>query len=165
MKRKKPEEAENILKGSKTVAVIEAVCDTTNIGSIFRSAAALGIDAVLLTPDSCDPLNRRCVRVSMGSVFRIPWAFVPDPVMLLKEQGFTTVALALKDNSLPISDPILNGCTRIALVLGSEGWGLPESTIAKCDYTAIIPMQRGVDSLNVGTAAAIAFYQFTHTSR
>ena len=159
MKRKPLPQPADILHGAKRVAVIEAVCDTTNIGSIFRSAAALGIDAILLTPDSCDPLNRRSVRVSMGTVFKIPWTFADEPVTTLNDLGFTTIALALKPDSLPLDSPQFQNLERAAMVLGTEGEGLTDATIAKCRYTAIIPMARGVDSLNVGSAAAVAFWQ------
>lgn len=164
MRRKPPMEASVICKGSR-VAVIEAVCDTTNIGSIFRSAAALGIDGILLTPDSCDPLNRRAIRVSMGSVFKVPWAIEENPVDLLKKNNFTTVALTLHKDSLNIDDPILASREKIALVLGTEGDGLSKEIIARCDYKAIIPMQKGVDSLNVGAAAAVAFWQFRSNNK
>ena len=151
---------DSICENGKRMAVIEAVCDTTNIGSIFRSAAALGFDGILLTPDSCDPFNRRSIRVSMGSVFKIPWAICSDPVELLKKYGFSTIALALEKDSLPIDSPLLMANEKIALVLGTEGDGLSQNIIAKCDYKAIIPMFRHIDSLNVGSAAAIAFWQF-----
>lgn len=158
MKRPDDKNPREICENSKRVAVIEDVCDTTNIGSIFRSAAALGIDAVLLTPESCDPFNRRAIRVSMGAVFKIPWAFCEDPVNLLNEIGYATIALALRPESIPINDIELKSHEKIAMVLGSEGNGLSEEIISKCRYKAIIPMHRNVDSLNVGVAAAIAFY-------
>ncbi len=151
--------AEVVTSGARRVAVIDGVCDTTNIGSIFRSAAALGIDAVLLTRTSCDPWNRRSVRVSMGSVFLIPWAWVDDPVDDLRRLGFTTAAMALTDRSVPIDSPELTSCDRIALILGTEGEGLAEDVISRADVTTRIPMHHGVDSLNVATAAAIAFWQ------
>ena len=141
------------------MAVIESVCDTTNIGSIFRSAVALGIDAILLTPDSCDPFNRRAIRVSMGAVFKIPWTFHPDPVSLLNDYGFTTIALALHEDAVPLSSPELKNNERIAMVLGTEGDGLTHNIISKCRYKAIIRMHHKVDSLNVGAAAAIAFWE------
>lgn len=159
MKRKPTVDPVIICGSSKRIAVIEAVCDTTNIGSIFRSAAALGIDGILLTPDSCDPFNRRSIRVSMGSVFKIPWAFTHKPVELLRENGFTTVALALRKDSISIDSSELKQKERLAMVLGTEGDGLSEDIIAKCDYKAIIPMYHNVDSLNVGVAAAIAFWE------
>lgn len=160
MHRKESVSAIELCRSATKIAVIEAVCDTTNIGSIFRSAAALGIDAILLTPDSCDPFNRRSIRVSMGTVFKIPWAFADDPVQLLRDNGFTTIALALDTDSIPIDSPLLKNLEKIALVLGTEGNGLTQSIISKCHYKAIIPMYRDVDSLNVGVAAAIAFWEF-----
>ena len=142
------------------VVVIQSVCDTTNIGAIFRSAAALGIDAVLLTPDSCDPLNRRAVRVSMGSVFLVPWTWLPEDYNeLFHRFGFKTVAMALTDQSVPLDDPALKAEPRLAIIMGTEGDGLPHSTIEKADYTVRIPMQHGVDSLNVAAAAAVAFWE------
>lgn len=159
MRRKQPIEPSLICRNSRRIAVIEAVCDTTNIGSIFRSAAALGIDGILLTPDSCDPFNRRSIRVSMGSVFKVPWAFSVDPVEVLKNSGFITVALTLHKDSIPIDSPILKQYRRLAMVVGTEGEGLSPEIIAKCDYKAIIPMYHNVDSLNVGAAAAVAFWE------
>lgn len=141
------------------VAVVDSVCDTTNIGSIFRAAAALGIDGVLLTPTSCDPLNRRSVRVSMGNVFLVPWTWLDGPVESLGQYGFRTVALALTDRSVSIDDPVLKAEPRLALVLGTEGDGLAPEVIAATDYTARIPMHNGVDSLNVASAAAVAFWE------
>ena len=159
MKRKPSLRLEEIFENSCRIAVIEAVCDTTNIGSIFRSAAALGIDGVLLTPDSCDPLNRRSIRVSMGTVFKVPWTFSENPVKILKDNGFTTVALTLHKDSLDIDHPKLKCHEKLALVLGTEGEGLSQEIIEKCDYKAIIPMYNNVDSLNVGAAAAVAFWE------
>lgn len=153
-----------ICRSAHRIALIEGVCDTTNVGSIFRSAAALGIDCILLTRDSCDPLNRRSVRVSMGAVFKIPWAFADNPVDLLKENGFVTVALALTPEAIAIDSDELRKHERIAMVLGTEGNGLKRSTIARCDYQAVIPMHNGVDSLNVGAAAAVAFWQLRTAS-
>ncbi|MDD6723242.1 MAG: RNA methyltransferase [Bacteroidales bacterium] len=141
------------------VAVVDGVCDTTNIGSIFRAAAAMGIDGVLLTPTSCDPLNRRSVRVSMGNVFLVPWTWLDAPVESLGQYGFHTVALALTDKSVSIDDPQLKAEPRLALVLGTEGDGLAPEVIAATDYTARIPMHNGVDSLNVASAAAVAFWE------
>lgn len=148
-----------LLREAKRVAVIDGVCDTTNIGAIFRSAAALGIDAVLLTPESCDPLNRRALRVSMGTVFQVPWTRLEAPVESLSQFGFKTIAMALTDRSVPIDDPQLCAEPKLAIVLGTEGDGLAEKVIAACDYTARIPMARGVDSLNVAAASAVAFWQ------
>ena len=149
----------DVVSEARRVAVIEAVCDTTNIGAIFRSAAALGVDAVLLTRDSCDPLNRRAVRVSMGSVFLVPWTWLDGPVNTLRSYGFRTAALALNDDSIPLDDPRLRQEERLAVIMGTEGDGLPRQTIAEADYTVRIPMRHGVDSLNVASAAAVAFWQ------
>lgn len=143
---------------SRRVVVIDGVTDTTNIGAIFRSAAALGIGAVLLTPTSCDPLNRRAVRVSMGSVFLVPWTWIDD-INSLKQLGFRTAAMALTDNSVPIDDPGLNAEPKLAIIMGTEGDGLAREVIAAADYVARIPMAHGVDSLNVAAAAAVAFWQ------
>lgn len=161
MRRPQPKPLEDICRNARRIVVIEGVVDTTNIGAIFRSAAALGIDAVLLTPNSCDPLNRRAVRVSMGSVFLVPWGFTENG--LLNEQlhalGFKTVAMALTDNSVPLDDARHNNEPRLAIIMGTEGDGLPHSTIIKADYVARIPMAHGVDSLNVAAASAVAFWQ------
>ena len=140
------------------------VVDTTNIGAIFRSAAALGIDAVLLTPSSCDPLNRRAVRVSMGSVFLVPWTWLEAPVCSLKELGFKTAAMALTDNSVSIDHPTLKEESRLAIVMGTEGDGLSSETIGKADYVVRIPMYHGVDSLNVAAASAVAFWELRDRS-
>lgn len=148
-----------ICKEAHRIVVIDGVVDTTNIGAIFRSAAALGIDAVLLTPTSCDPLNRRAVRVSMGSVFLLPWAWLEEPVNDLNRYGFKTVAMALTDNSIPIDDPALAKEPRLAIIMGTEGDGLSNSTIGNADYVVRIPMYHGVDSLNVAAASAVAFWQ------
>ena len=150
---------EEILKEARRVVVIEAVTDTTNIGAIFRSAAALGIDAVLLTRDTCDPLNRRAVRVSMGSVFLVPWTWLDVPISSLHEYGFRTVAMALTDQSIPLDDARLKAEARLAIIMGTEGDGLPQQTISEADYTVRIPMAHGVDSLNVAAAAAVAFWE------
>ena len=138
---------------------MDGVVDTTNIGAIFRSAAALGIDAVLLTPTSCDPLNRRAVRVSMGSVFLVPWTWLDGPLGKLNDLGFRTAAMALTDDSISIDDPILANEPKLAIVMGTEGDGLSHKTIAEADYVVRIPMSHGVDSLNVAAAAAVAFWQ------
>lgn len=158
MRRPQPLPLEEVCREARRVVVIHSVCDTTNIGAIFRSAAALGIDAVLLTPDSCDPLNRRAVRVSMGTVFQVPWTWVDTPAQL-QSLGFKTVAMALTDRSIPLDAPQLKAEPRLALVMGTEGDGLPHSTIDTCDYTVRIPMQHGVDSLNVAAAAAVACWE------
>jgi tRNA G18 (ribose-2'-O)-methylase SpoU len=158
MRRPQPPAIEEVCRAARRVVVIHSVCDTTNIGAIFRSAAALGIDAVLLTPDSCDPLNRRAVRVSMGSVFLVPWTWVDD-LSTLHQLDFKTVAMALTDQSVPLDHPSLKAEPRLALIMGTEGDGLPHSTISQADYTVCIPMHHGVDSLNVAAAAAVAFWE------
>jgi tRNA G18 (ribose-2'-O)-methylase SpoU len=145
--------------GCKRVVVIDGVVDTTNIGAIFRSAAALGVDAVLLTPTSCDPLNRRAVRVSMGSVFLVPWTWLDTPIGALRQYGFRTVAMALTDKSVPLDDPLLAQEPKLAIVMGTEGDGLAREAIADADYVVRIPMAHGVDSLNVAAASAVAFWQ------
>lgn len=158
MRRPAPRPLAETVGDSRRVVVIDGVTDTTNIGAIFRSAAALGIGAVLLTPTSCDPLNRRAVRVSMGSVFLVPWTWVDD-INSLKQLGFKTAAMALTDNSVPIDDPNLNAEPRLAIIMGTEGDGLAREVIADADYVARIPMANCVDSLNVAAAAAVAFWQ------
>lgn len=158
MNRTAPLPVADVVEGAKRVVVIDGVVDTTNIGAIFRSAAALGIDAVLLTPTSCDPLNRRAVRVSMGTVFLVPWTWI-DSAEELKQYGLKTVAMALTDRSVPIDDPALCAEPRLAIIMGTEGDGLPQATIDAADYTARIPMHHSVDSLNVAAAAAVAFWQ------
>lgn len=166
MRRPKQPSVEEILSSARRVAVLENVMNPTNLGAIFRSAAALGMDAVLLSTEGSDPLYRRATRVSMGTVFQVPWAYFPEEALwpeggmaLLKKHGFQTVALALKEDSIHIDDPRLLQAEKLAVVLGTEGDGLADSTIAGCDYTAIIPMSHGVDSLNVAAASAVAFYQ------
>ncbi len=154
--------AVSLLNDSRRVVVLEEVMNPTNVGAIFRSAAALGIDAVLLTKGCSDPLYRRSVRVSMGTVFQIPWAYAGDAdecIFMLKANGFATAAMALSDNSVPIYDEKLNAEERLAVVMGTEGDGLSPQIISDCDYTVRIPMYAGVDSLNVAAAAAVAFYQ------
>lgn len=155
--------AADICKNARRIAVLQSITDTTNIGAIFRSAAALGIDAVLLTPDTCDPLNRRAVRVSMGSVFLVPWAWLETtkPVDELHTLGFKTVAMALTERSLAIDHPALCREEHLAIILGTEGDGLPAETIAASDYVVRIPMHHGVDSLNVAAASALAFWELT----
>ena len=158
---------EVLCRDARRVAVLENIVDSTNIGAIFRSAAALHIDAVLVTPSCCDPLCRRAVRVSMGTVFQVPWTQIGNEpadwpiagLARLKALGFKTAALALTDRSVSIDDPALMAGPRLALVLGTEGDGLTADTIAHCDYTARIPMSHGVDSLNVAAASAVAFWQ------
>lgn len=159
MRRPKAKPVESICKDAKRIVVIDGVVDTTNIGAIFRSAAALGMDAVLLTPSSCDPLNRRSVRVSMGSVFLVPWTWLESPIPSLHSLGFRTAAMALTDNSISISHPILKEEQRLALILGTEGDGLSSKTIAEADYVVRIPMSHEVDSLNVAAASAVAFWE------
>ena len=167
MRRPQPARFEALCTGARRVAVLESIVDATNVGAIIRSAAALGIDAVLLTPNCCDPLNRRAVRVSMGTVFQIPWAYIgqnagewPHPgIDRLREMGFRTAAMALREDAVPIDDPRLAAEEKLAIVLGTEGTGLARTTIADCDYTVRIPMQHGVDSLNVAAASAVAFWQ------
>ncbi len=157
-------DAEEVLQDARRIAVLEEIMNPTNIGAIFRSAAALGMDAVLLTSGCSDPLYRRSARVSMGTVFQIPWTFVGDNwVELLHHRGFKTAAMALTDASVSIDDPRLNAEEKLAVVLGSEGDGLAETTIADCDYTVKIPMAHGVDSLNVAAASAVAFWQLRFT--
>ena len=160
MRRPEPPPLSEILKNARRVAVIDGVTDTTNIGSIFRSAAALGIDAVLLTPTACDPLTRRSVRVSMGSVFLVPWTWLEGGISRLKEFGFVTAAMALTDKSVALGDPSLTGIERLAILLGTEGDGLSREVISEADIVVRIPMSHGVDSLNVGAAAAVAFWEF-----
>ena len=159
MRRPQPCSVEEVCKGATRVCVINGVVDTTNIGAIFRSAAALGIDAVLLTPNSCDPLNRRSVRVSMGSVFLVPWTWIDNPIEQLAQLGFSTVAMALTKQSVTIDSPLLQALPRLAIIMGTEGDGLPHNVVEAADYVARIPMQHGVDSLNVAAASAIAFWQ------
>ncbi|MCM1028093.1 MAG: RNA methyltransferase [Pseudoflavonifractor sp.] len=161
MQRPAPLSPEQVTRGARRVAVIDGVTDTTNIGSIFRSAAAIGLDAVLLTPTSCDPLLRRSVRVSMGSVFLIPWAYLPQGHLpsQLRNLGLVSVALALTDQSVSIDDPRLKAAGRLAMILGTEGDGLARDVIEDADFTARIPMAHGVDSLNVAAASALAFWE------
>ena len=167
MRRPELPEVEAVCAGARRLAVLEGIVDPTNVGAIFRSAAALGMDAVLLNPTCCDPLSRRAVRVSMGTVFQIPWTRIgagaadwPHPGLdTLKSLGFTTAALALTDRSISVEDPSLRAAEKLALVLGTEGSGLRPETIEACDCTVRIPMQHGVDSLNVAAASAVAFWE------
>ena len=162
MRRPQPRPLAALCAGARRIAVLEGIVDSTNIGAIFRSAAALGIDAVLLTPTCCDPLNRRAVRVSMGTVFQIPWGWVeawPEDLGRLRQLGFQSAAMALCDDAIAIGDPALKKIDRLAIVLGAEGDGLAAKTIAACDVTVRIPMSHGVDSLNVAAASAVAFWQ------
>ena len=158
LKRKVLPSAAEICKDAKRVAVLENVMNPTNVGAIFRSAAALGMDAVLLTNGSSNPLYRRAIRVSMGTVFQVPWTFI-ESVGELKELGFKTCAMALREDTLSIRDPRLQAESKLAVVLGTEGDGLADATISDCDYTVKIPMTHGVDSLNVAAASAVAFFQ------
>ncbi len=161
---------EDVCRDAKRIVVLENIMNPTNVGAIIRSAAALGMDGVLLTPGCSDPLYRRAARVSMGTVFQIPWTFIgqeishwPEPGMTrLRSMGFRTAAMALKDDSVSIDDPGLMAEEKLAVILGSEGDGLTESTIADCDYTVKIPMYHDVDSLNVAAASAVAFWQLCH---
>lgn len=158
--RRKPLPAvEDICDGARRIAVLENVMNPTNVGAIFRSAAALGMDAVLLTEGCSDPLYRRAERVSMGTVFQVKWTYFDGDMSMLKQLGFATAAMALDDNSVSISDPKLASEKRLAIVLGTEGDGLAPKTISDCDYTVKIPMSHGVDSLNVAAASAVAFWE------
>lgn len=167
MRRSKLSTLEEVCSGARRIAVLEGIVDSTNVGAIFRSAAALHMDAVLVSPTCCDPLNRRAVRVSMGTVFQIPWTRIgetvadwPHPGMdRLQALGFKTAAMALSDDSVSLDDPALAVEEKLAIVLGTEGDGLCQRTIADCDYTVMIPMSHGVDSLNVAAASAVAFWQ------
>lgn len=159
MRRPVSRSMEEVCQEARRIVVIDSVVDATNIGAIFRSAAALGIDAVLLTRNSCEPLNRRAVRVSMGSVFFVPWTWMNGSLSELRNLGFRTAAMALTDNSISIDNPILAAEPKLAIVMGNEGDGLPCETIAEADYVVRIPMSHGVDSLNVAAAAAVAFWQ------
>ena len=166
-RRPAPRSAEELCKAARRVAVLEGIVDSTNVGAIFRSAAALNMDAVLINPSCCDPLCRRAVRVSMGTVFQVPWAQIgacpadwpENGSAQLHALGFKTAAMALSDRSVSIDDPALAAEPKLAIVLGTEGDGLANSTIAACDYTVKIPMSHGVDSLNVAAASAVAFWQ------
>ncbi|MDE5821251.1 MAG: RNA methyltransferase [Paramuribaculum sp.] len=157
--RKPKADVKDICAEASRVVVIDGVCDTTNIGAIFRSAAALGIDAVLLTPTSCDPLNRRSIRVSMGSVFLVPWTWIDTDISNIRSLGFRTAAMALRDNSVSIDNPTLMTEPKLAIIMGTEGDGLADKVIDSADYTVKIPMSHNVDSLNVAAAAAVAFWQ------
>ena len=169
MKRPSLPSVDDVCKGARRIAVFESITDTTNIGALFRSAAALAIDAVLVTPTCCDPLARRAVRVSMGTVFQVPWTKIGETkedwpekgLAQLNSLGFKTVAMALTDDSVSIDDERLMKEKKLAIILGTEGDGLSKSTIAKTDYTAKIPMSHGVDSLNVAAAGSVAFWQLT----
>ena len=174
MRRKKPVRFQDVCAGKQKIAILENIMNPTNVGAIFRSAAALNMEAVLLTPGCSDPLYRRASRVSMGTVFQVPWTFIQDDnemrcerenlwpeqaIMELRDLGYKTVALALTDDSVSIDDPVLVQEEKLAVILGTEGEGLMDKTIELCDYTAKIPMSHGVDSLNVAAASAVAFWQ------
>ncbi len=166
MYRPELKEVSEILHGARRIAILEEIADSTNVGAIFRSAAALNVDAVLITPTCCDPLSRRALRVSMGTVLQVPWTKVgkskedwPRDIELIKALGFKTVAMALCDDSVSIDDTSLLKEEKLAIILGTEGTGLKAETIRACDYTAKIPMSNGVDSLNVAAASAVAFWQ------
>ena len=169
MKRPSLPTVEELCRDARRIAVLEEVADSTNIGALFRSAAALGIDAVLITPTCCDPLCRRAVRVSMGTVFQVPFTRIGDTpadwpkkgIERLRALGFKTAAMALRDDTVSIDDPRLKEEKKLAIILGTEGDGLKKATIAECDYTVKIPMAHGVDSLNVAAAGAVAFWQLT----
>lgn len=167
MRRPVTPSVESLCEGAKRITVLENITDSTNIGAVFRAAAALSVDAVLLTPSCCDPLCRRAVRVSMGTVLQVPWGRIGESSSDWPEQGmerlhalgFKTAAMALSDNSISLADPVLQKEEKLAIILGTEGDGLSKSTIASCDYTVKIPMSHGVDSLNVASAGAVAFWQ------
>jgi len=167
MSRPRLRTPEEVCAGARRIAVLENIMNPTNVGAIFRSAAALGMDAVLLTPGCSDPLYRRSARVSMGTVFQVPWTFLGDEPVLwphpgldrIQRMGFRTAAMALSDNSISIDDPALRTEEKLAVLLGTEGDGLSDTTIAACDYTVKIPMYHGVDSLNVAAASAVAFWE------
>ncbi len=167
MRRPEQKSVEELCSNAHRIAILENIVDPTNVGAIFRSAAALHMDAVLITPSCCDPLHRRAVRVSMGTVFQIPWARIGESadqwpeegLKRLKELGFKTAALALNADSISIDDPKLMSEDKLAVILGTEGDGLSVNTIAQSDYTVLIPMSHGVDSLNVAAASAVAFWQ------
>ena len=159
MRRPAERSIEEVCRKARRIVVIDGVVDATNIGAIFRSAAALGMDAILLTRHSCDPLNRRAVRVSMGSVFLVPWTWLDGSLANLHKLGFRTAAMALTEHSISIDNPDLATEPRLAIVMGTEGDGLPHETIAEVDYVVRIPMSHGVDSLNVAAASAVAFWQ------
>ena len=166
-RRPAPRSVEELCKNARRVAVLEGIVDSTNVGAIFRSAAALNMDAVLINPSCCDPLCRRAVRVSMGTVFQVPWTRIgtepgdwpDDGLARLRAMGFASAAMALREESLSMEDPRLRAVDKLAVVLGTEGDGLSDGTIARCDYTVRIPMARGVDSLNVAAASAVAFWE------
>lgn len=170
MRRRELKDASELIKEAKNIAVLEGVVNPTNIGAIFRSAAALNIDAVILSPDCADPLYRRSSRVSMGTVFQVPWTYMcksvsdweSNGITRIKELGYTAIGMALSDKSLSISDKVFKECEKKAIFLGSEGDGLSNNTLNNCDYLCIIPMKHNVDSLNVAAASAVAFWELCH---
>ncbi len=167
MRRKVATDYEKVLEGANRIVVLEDVENPINVGAIFRSAAALGMDGLLLSPACADPLYRRALRVAVGNVFKVPWAFIgkseatwqKEGIAMLKDMGFTTVAMALRSDNVNIDDPRLKACDKLALIMGNEGNGLTAETISACDYVAKIPMMNGVDSLNVAVASSIAFWE------
>ncbi len=160
MRRKPLPDIKEICENKRRIVILDKVMNPTNVGAVIRSAAALGMDAVILTQGCSDPLYRRAARVSMGTVFQIEWTFADDDCIdKIKSLGFKTVAMALKDNSLSVNDPVLTSEKKLAVVMGTEGDGLSDKTISECDFTVKIPMHHGVDSLNVAAASAVAFYQ------
>lgn len=160
MRRKPLTDVKEVCKNKSRIVILDKVMNPTNVGAVIRSAAALGMDAVLLTPGCSDPLYRRAARVSMGTVFQIEWTFLPDDSLdEIRSLGFKTAAMALKDNSVSVNDPVLLREKKLAVIMGTEGDGLSDQTIKRCDYTVKIPMYNGVDSLNVAAASAVAFYQ------
>ncbi len=167
MRRKVATDYEKVLEGANRIVVLEDVENPINVGAIFRSAAALGMDGLLLSPACADPLYRRALRVAVGNVFKVPWAFIgkseatwqKEGIAMLKNMGFTTVAMALRSDNVNIDDPRLKACDKLALIMGNEGNGLTAETISACDYVAKIPMMNGVDSLNVAVASSIAFWE------
>lgn len=166
MKRKPLPDVRKLCADKSRIVILDKVMNPTNVGAVIRSAAALGMDAVLLTPGCSDPLYRRAARVSMGTVFQIDWTFLPDDSLeAVKALGFSTVAMALKDNSLAVDDPVLTNEKKLAVIMGTEGDGLCDETISQCDFTVKIPMYHGVDSLNVAAASAVAFYELGHKQK
>jgi len=169
MRRKANRDYREVLDNARRIVVLDDVENPTNVGAIFRSAAAFGVDALLLSPACADPLYRRALRVSVGNAFLIPWAYIcrsqseweEKGISLLKAEGFSTVALALREDNINIDDPILKTEDKLALIMGNEGFGLADETISACDYVAKIPMQNGVDSLNVAVAAGLAMWEIT----
>ncbi len=173
MRRKRLPEVRELLESARRVAVLEDVTNHANVGSVFRNAAALGLDAVLVSPECCDPLYRRAVRVSMGTVFQVPWVrlegedgrWLDDAMRHLREAGFATCALALRDDAVALDDPALKRHGKLAMFFGTEGGGLADATIEACDHVVVIPMRHGVDSLNVAATSAVAFWELARERR